>query len=214
MAWGFGNISASTSMKSMAVDEKDKIKDYILVNHYMDGEDYYLFLIEGMPKNNKLVDKIKADIEKAGYQSYIIASATNCTFDKDKVKVLKEHMKTFKTEWMDLVRYQGVKPSAIMAFGAALYAINKDTDLTTDCFYDQWMNKPYYYLGHGFIGDFDTFIFPVNSIDEIFPTFDNPESDPTNWKTRFFRSQLKNMLGNKEYPYDMSDFTITVAEEA
>ena len=44
MAWGFGNISASTSMKSMAVDEKDKIKDFILVNHYMDGEDYYLFL--------------------------------------------------------------------------------------------------------------------------------------------------------------------------
>ena len=96
MAWGFGNISASTSMKSMAVDAKDKIKDFILVNHYKDDEDYYLFLIEGMPKNTKLVDKIQSDIEKAGYQSYIIASATNCTFDKDKVKVLKEHMKTYK----------------------------------------------------------------------------------------------------------------------
>lgn len=213
MAWGFGNISASTNVKSLAVDEKNKIENFILEDHFTNEDDYYLFLIEGMPKNKKLVESVKNEIEKAGYQSYIIASATNCVFDKEKIKVLKDHMKVFKTNWYDLVKYKGNKPHAIMAFGAALYAINKDTDLTTDCFYDQWMNKPYYYLGHGFIGDYDTFVFPVDSIDALYPTFENLDSDNTNWKTRFFHSQLKNMRGNKELPSDMSDFTITVADE-
>lgn len=213
MAFSFGNLSTDTKVKSLAVDEKNKVKDFILENHYQDDEDYYLFLIEGMPSDKKLVEKVKAEIEKAGYQSYILASATNCIFKKDEVKVLKDHMKTYKTDWYDLVNYQGVKAKAIMPFGAALYAINKDTDLTVDCFYDQWMNKPYYYLGHGFIGTYDTFIFPVDSIDVLYPFFEDQNTDPVNWKTRFFRAQLKNMKGDKQLPDDMSDFTITVAEE-
>lgn len=214
MGFSFGNISVNTKAKALAVDEKNKVSNYILVDHFDETKEYYLFLIEGMPKNKKLVDKVSREIEKAGYTSYIIASATNCIFDKEKVKILKEHMKTYRTDWMDLVRYKGVKPSTIMTFGAALTSVNGyDTDLTVDCFYDMWMNHPYYYLGHGFIGDYDTFIFPVDSIDLIYPSFDDPEYDPTNWKTRFFRKQLENMKGKKELPGDMSDFKIVVAEE-
>jgi hypothetical protein len=54
------------------------------------------------------------------------------------------------------------------------------------------MMKPYYYLGHGFIGDYDTFIFPVDAMDAIYPKefkkdcpFE-PNEDNTNFKTRFF----------------------------
>lgn len=215
MGFSFGNLAVDTKPKSLTVASKDKVENFILENHYNPSEDYYLFLIEGMPKNKSILKKVVAEIDKAGYQSYLLATVTNCTFDKDKIKIIKEHMKSFKTGWASLLSYNDESPKAIMTFGSALTSVNGyDADLTVDCFYDMWMNKPYYYLGHGFIGNYDTFVFPVDGLEALYPTFEDSDTEPTNWKTRFFKKQLINMKGNKELPDDMSDFTITVSKEA
>lgn len=214
----FGGITTDTKAKSLAVAAKDRVDDYILVNHFNPDEDYYLFLLEGAPKNRSLIREVQKKIDEQGYQSYIIASATTKVFDKGDIKQISDHMDVFKSQWRNLINYNGVHVSAIMAFGASLYAINKGTDLMTSQFYDQWMNKPYYYMGHGFIGNYDTFIFPVDGVDQLYPSeygnhvpFKQDES-VINWKTRFFFSQLKNMMGRKVLPDDMSDFTITVCD--
>lgn len=214
MAWSFGSISTDTKVKSLIASDANNQKNFIIDNKFnKNNNDYYLFLIEGFPKSKKLLEVVKSEIQAAGYNNYIIATATNCIFDKDKIKVLKDHMKTFKTDWYNLISYNGVRPKAIMSFGASLYAINKDVDLMVKYFYDTKMNKPYYYLGHGFIGNYDTFIFPVDGIDELYVQSEKSDSIQATWKARFFREQLRNMQGTKELPDDMSDFSITLAEE-
>ena len=218
MAIQFGGITTTTKAKSLAIAKEDRVDDYILYNHFNPEEDYYIFLLEGMPKNRALVDKVRAKIDEHGYQSYIIASATTKVFVKEDVKQLTEHMNTFRSKWTDIITYQGVHCSAIMAFGAALYGINRSADIMASDFYDMWMNSPYYYLGHGFIGNFDTFIYPVDSVDQLYPSEDNrhrpfkPDEPTTNWKTRFFFAQLKNMQIERKYPEDMTDFEIVVCK--
>lgn len=214
MAFGFGGLNTNSKVK----DTSNLQKDYILVNHFNKNFDYYLFLLEGFPRENKDIEKIKAKIDEAGYKSYIIASATTSIYKDEDVSQKTEFVKTSQSGWKNLINYEGVHVSAIMPFGISLYAINKGIDLMVDCFYDSKMNKPYYYLGHGFIGNYDTFIFPVDGIDKLYPKEwkknqpVRPDDVTTNWKTRFFYEQLSNMLGPKELPDDMRDYKIEIAK--
>ena len=218
MTFTFGNLS--TTSKSSLLNKSEMIRDYILFDHFDPGEEeYYLFLLEGMPENSYDLEKLKKRIALAGYVSYIIAAATNTVFKKSEVKSQYDYMKSTASNWKSLINHDGVHVTAIMAFGAALYAINKGTDLIANEFYETRMMKPYYYMGHGFIGDYDTFIFPVDSMDAIYPyefkkdcPFE-PNEDTTNFKTRFFYEQLKNMRGEKVLPKDMRDYKIIVATE-
>ena len=216
MSFGFGGLNTNSKIKG----NNNLQKDFILVNNFNKNFDYYLFLLEGFPQNEKDIDKIKSKIDEAGYKSYIIASATTSVYKDDEVSQKTEYIKSSQSGWKSLLNYQEKHVKAIMSFGIALYAINKGTDLLVDCFYDTKMNKPYYYLGHGFIGNYDTFIFPVDGIDKLYPKEwkkgqpTKPEDVTTNFRTRFFYEQLGNMLGPKELPDDMRDYKVVVAENA
>lgn len=218
MNFKFGNLTTTTKLSTLKKTES--IKDFILYNNFDPSEDeYYLFLLEGMPDGVDDLAKLKKKINEAGYSSYIIAAATNTVFKKEEVKQQYEYIKSVASNWKSLINYQGVHVTAIMPFGAALYAVNKGTDLIANEFYETKMMKPYYYLGHGFIGDYDTFIFPVDSIDAIYPKefkkgcpFD-PMDSTVNFKTRFFYEQLKNMLGKKELPDDMRPYKIVTSRD-
>lgn len=215
LGFTFGKITTTTRAKSSNTPNGvKKIDDCILYNHFDPNETYYLFLLEGPPsdfdyetKKSPTIDKLVGKISASGYQSYIIASAITIPYNKDTVKKVYDFIKTFHSDWKKLIVYNGVHVNSIMPFGAALHAVNSGAYLTTDCFYDMWMNHPYYYLGHGYIGDFDCFMFPVDSVTSIYEYAKNCESQ-INWKTRFFFAQLKNMTGSKELPNDMSDFRI------
>lgn len=208
MGFGFGGISNTTKAKALAVDKSEIIQDCILYNHFNPTETYYLFLLEGPPRNKKHLEKIISKIDKEGYASYIIASATTSPYDRDKVKQVYDHLVAFQSDWKKLIDYNGVHVKAIMPFGAAIHAINCGTHITTDCFYDMWMNKSYYYIGHGFIGNYDCFIYPVDSVEVIYEYAKDSESQ-VNWKTRFFFAQTKNMLKtDKQLPDDMRDYKI------
>lgn len=212
----FGSLTTTT--KTASLKRSELIDDYILVDHFNPSEDYYLFLLEGYPEDKKILETINKEILRRGYQSYIIASATTAIFKKDDVKQLYEHMKSVPSNWKSLIVYCGIRASAIMAFGAALYSINKGTDLFANEFYATKVLKPYYYLGSGFIGDYNTFIFPVDAVDALYPKEYKkgmpfaPDESVVNFKTRFFYQQLKAMLGKKELPYDMRPYTISIAK--
>ena len=218
MTFNFGNLS--TSSKSSILNKSETIKDFILYDHFNpEEEEYYLFLLEGMTEEPSDLERLKKKIAENGYSSYIIASATNTVFKKDEVKQQYEYIKSTASNWKSLINHSGVHVTAIMAFGAALYAINKGTDLIANEFYETRMMKPYYYMGHGFIGNYDTFVFPVDSMEAIYPKefkkgckFQDIE-DNTNFKTRFFYEQLKNMKGKKVLPKDMRDYKIVTSRD-
>lgn len=213
MTFTFGNLT--TTSKSSVMAKATSIKDFILYDHFdPQEEEYYLFLLEGMPETTTEFETLKKRIRENGYVSYIIAAATNTVFIKGDVKQQYDYMKSTASNWKTLINHNGVHVTAIMAFGAALYAINKGTDLIANEFYETRMMKPYYYMGHGFIGNYDTFIFPVDSMDALYPKefregcpFEDGE-DTTNFKTRFFHEQLKNMKGPKQLPKDMRPYKL------
>lgn len=193
------------------------LDDYILLDRYNKNEsEYYIFLLEGKPERDKDLESIRDQIDRAGYRSYFITSATNGVYIDANVKSKTEYMESNKSSWTRLINYDGKHVSAIMAFGSSLYQINKGTDLMVDEFYDTQMMKPYYYIGHGFIGNYDTFIFPVDGHEKLYPVEYKkghkftPNQSNINWKTRFFYEQIKNMLGEKDLPKDMRDYNIHV----
>lgn len=211
MAFDFGGVS--TSMKAKSISQKQL--DYILVDNFdpTDGDsDYYLFLVEGVPNKNMLT-QLQKDIDSRGYNQYIIASATTTKFVKDDVKRPMEQMTQFQSAWRNLIVHRGQRAAAIMSFGFAIYSINKSPDILPLCFYDKQFDKTYYYLGDKFCGDINTFIFPVDGLEQLYPVMESPTIPSTNWKTRFFYNQLVDMKGKKEYPLDMRDYKIIVATD-
>lgn len=218
MTFKFGNLTTTT--KQTTLQKSESISDYILYNHFDPSEDeYYLFLLEGMTKDKNDLEQLKKKINEIGYTSYIIAAATNSVFVKSEVKSPNDYMKSLASGWKSLINYKGTHVTAIMAFGAALYSINKGTDLIAYEFYETKMMKPYYYIGHGFIGDYDTFIFPVDGMEALYPKeykkgcpFD-PMDSTVNFKTRFFYEQLRNMRGPKELPDDMRPYNIVTSRD-
>lgn len=215
MAFNFGSKNTSLSSKVKIDKDTTVITDCVFYNHFDPSEDYYLFLLESPPidfnydtKTSPMLETTIKKISAMGYKSYIIATATIVYFDKEKFKRVYDFMDTFKSNWRDLLNYNGVTPKAIMPFGAALHAVNKGTHLTTDCFYDSWMNKSYYYLNDEFIGKYNCFIYPVDNFEEIYRKAFRTDSQ-VNWKTRFFWEQLLTMLTkSKELPLDMRPYQL------
>ena len=81
MSFGFGGLNTNSKVKG----NNNLQKDFILVDNFNKNFDYYLFLLEGFPQNEKDIDKIKSKIDEAGYKSYIIASVTNAIYKDDEV---------------------------------------------------------------------------------------------------------------------------------
>lgn len=198
MAFTFGNISSST--KPTQIDKIITEKSLILDN-VIENEPFYIFLLDGRPRID-IQMAIKKAIAEAGINSYILISAINCKFDRHDVKSIGDFFISNKSDWTKYLNYKNMHCSGIMAFGAALYGIIKSTDIMVDMFYADKFIRPYFYLGSGFCGDYDTFVVPVDYTEDLYPNTYEQGSN-VNWKTRFFFKQLRVLKDPNKWIPDM-----------
>lgn len=199
---GFFGISSNSRPGKVISD------DLYVYDRVKDVGDYYIFLVEG--KLDALTEKrLVSDIEAAGYSSYIILSAMNGEYVADDISGSKtEFSLKNKSRWSRYINYKDKHVRAIMAFGDSLLQINKSDDCLTNDFMAEFV-RSYYYLGHGFIGDYDCHIFPVHSLSMI---YHHSKNDPTkidlNYLTQWFREQLTRMLKPNYWTPDLSPYRI------
>ena len=198
MSFSFGNVSASTrpTQVNTIITEESLVVDNVIEN-----EPYYMFLMDGKPDKDEKNCLLK-DIAIAGIKSYIVISAISCKFDRQNVKSICDFFVSNKSNWTKYLNYKGMHCSGIMAFGAALYGIIKSTDLMVDMFYADKFIRPYFYLGSGFCGDYDTFVVPVDYTEDIYPKERFQDSNVT-WKTRFLKKQLDVLKDPNKWIPDM-----------
>lgn len=201
MAFNFG---VSTSSKGKRIIENIL---YVVDKYDPSEKDYYIFLVEGtLSKQDEI--RLISDITSAGYKSYFILGATILDYHNTPVKGGKtQWICDHTSRWKKYINHDGKHVAAIMTFGDSMILVNKGVDVEIEPFMGVF-NKSYYYLGHGFIGDYDTFIFPVHGTNKLYEKDPkNPANILINWTTRFFYDQLKRMKKEKVYP-DMSDYEI------
>ena len=141
---------------------------------------------------------MESDIKKAGFKSYFIVSGTSIKnyhetkISGSKTKFLIDNCST----WKRFLNYKNKHVSSVMLFGDMLYLVNHGTDIETDAFISPFV-KSYYYLGSGFIGNYDTFFFPVYATNVIYSRDPkNPANVIYNWTTKFFQKQLERMASS------------------
>lgn len=190
MPFMFGGIKDGTKPKDL-VKPSDKV-EYVLLDHFdKDIPDYYIFLLDKTPSED-CKQLILKKIRDAGYASYKVLIAVDCMYNEDDLKGngIVGFMTTHRSQWRNEINCQGVHARAIMTFGCAMYSINGSADILVGDFYDDVMLRPYYYMGHE-IYKYDTFIFPVDGIEELYPSVKGNSN--VNYKTRFYYAQLKRM---------------------
>lgn len=153
-------------------------------------------------------------LQKAGINSYVITSALrDYPSDKDLKKLTlfyTEHDSDWYNEIIKPARAKGMIADVVIPFGAALYQVTKTgTDFTVeDLIYPAFEN--YVYIGHGWIGDYDCFLFPQYSVMDIFcPCLQNPKATPKvelgGWKMNFMITIFKKIAAHKyQLPDDMT----------
>lgn len=210
----FGNIKENAKTKDLKKSE-DMVPAVIL-DHTSDKGDYYIFLLDKNPSeaNKQLILKRIHDV---GISNYMLLNVVDCKYNKDDLKGggLTDFMVNHRSSWRSYLDNNGKRCRAIMCFGPAMYSINGSADILTNDFYDTKMLRPYYYMGHE-IYPYDAYVFPVDSIDDLFPVFKN-SSNSVNFKTKFFFEQLKNMTGRYSWKPNMVEpkyVTISTKDDA
>lgn len=214
MAFQFGGIKEN--MRSKDLKSSENTVDTLVYDHFNPIDDYYIFLLDKYPSEATKQLIIKK-ITEAGYKSYVVLSAVDCKYNKDDLhgSGLTDFMIMHRSSWRSYINKEKKHVRAIMSFGCAIYSINGSADIKANEFYDTKMLYPYYYMGHE-IYEYDTYVFPVDEVDDLYPTLKN-SSNNVNFKTRFFFEQLKNMKGEYKWTPDLRDVKyveITSKEEA
>jgi len=197
VSFTFGGIRENTKAKDLL--KPSDILDYVIEDHFDEDEkDYFIFLLDKFPAEDKKQLILKR-IRDAGYRSYKVLVAVDCKYKEEDLKggSIVEFMMTHRSGWRKDIDCAGTHCRAIMAFGCAMYSINCSADILTGDFYDDQMLRPYYYMGHE-IFKYDTYVFPVDGIEELYPTIKS-SSNSVNYKTKFFYSQVARM---RKTPYE------------
>lgn len=170
---------------------------------------------ETNPLERDILTLLERFLQKAGITSYVITSALRNIPDEKEVKKAKtDYYVKNDSGWFDEIikpaREKGLTADVVIAFGPALYQITKTgTDFTAeDLIYPFFEN--YVYIGHGWIGDYDMFVFPQFTIDDIFcPGWYIPNSSKRlemgGWKMNFLIRVLQKIAAHQyELPDDIS----------
>lgn len=191
MAFQFGGISEKSTPKNIV-----KINDMIdfIIEDKIDrsGTEHYMFLLDKFPS-----DAVKIQILKEisrWYSSYIVLVAVDRKYDKEKLKGqgLTEFMVNCRSNWRQYLNVNSSKCVAILSFGSALYSINGCADILPSDFYEDEMLPSYYYMGEE-VYKYNTFIYPVDGLDELYPVLGDNSFGNINFKTRFFYAQCERM---------------------
>ena len=185
------------------------------------GEEFVTVLLDkpirqGNEKEVQILNYLQKMLKNKGIYSYVITSALREYPDMEKVRKgsLTDFYVQNDSKWFDEIikpaRAKGMKADVVIAFGPAFYQITKATDVTVDDLIFPYFEN-YVYIGHGWIGDYDLFVYPMHSLGEIFQPGDvGPQFDTNiylnNWKMNFMISVF-GKIANHRYslPDEMED---------
>lgn len=165
--------------------------------------------VETNPVEKEILVYLEKMLQKSGITSYVITAALRDYPSEKELKGLTAFYTSHDSGWFDEIikpaRVKGMIADVVIPFGAALYQITKTgTDFTVeDLIYPAFEN--YVYIGHGWIGDYDCFLFPQYSIMDIFCPGTPSKVELSGWKMNFMISVFRKIAAHKyQLPDDMS----------
>lgn len=193
----FGGLNVSSTKKSLVAD---LIQDIVQIDHTTNKGPYILVLLDEFYYPDKL-KKISIFLERNRICNYRAVTSLNCIIPKEDLKgEISKFYRANQSKWKQYA--EGAK--AVIAVGAAMYAINQSSDLMTSFFYDVVFNKSYYWSP-----DANTWVYPIDSFNDIFIAIQQKPNDmyhvenpgPVDtYKTHFAEFQFKQILSNKLEP--------------
>lgn len=188
----FGKVSANTKIKNLQIETFDP-----LIYEHMDftATNYFLFLVDFVCKDRKIIDQLKKDIDSVGIKSYCIVSSITLSNVESKQDATKE-LVTFESDWKKYLNYKGVKAAAIVGFGRTIRVLNKSADIGYFDFLDDLFTKPRYFCGSKYVNGPDTWVYPAAGLEMIYPFKLVGKGDFVCYHTRFFRKQLTRLLSD------------------
>lgn len=165
--------------------------------------------VETNPVEKEILVYLEKMLQKSGITSYVITAALRDYPSEKELKGLTAFYTSHDSGWFDEIikpaRAKGMIADVVIPFGATLYQITKTgTDFTVeDLIYPAFEN--YVYIGHGWIGDYDCFLFPQYSIMDIFCPGTPSKVELSGWKMNFMISVFRKIAAHKyQLPDDMS----------
>lgn len=195
-----GRVSVQTKQKYLNVEKFDPL----LVDHFLPSEShYYIFLLDKVTKDARILKQLQTDIETVGIKSYFVLSSitlSSVNNENDQTK----NLVTFESPWREYLEFDGQKCSAIMSFGRTIRVLNRSADINYFDFLDDLFMKQRYFCGSAYVGGPDRWVYPVAPIDFIYPFRDVGKGDFVCYHTRHFRKQLSRLM-NDDYSLDELD---------
>lgn len=203
-------MAFSLNKKAKQVSKTELFKvEHIVGNEFVTVVLDLPLRVETNPVEKEILVYLEKMLQKSGITSYVITAALRDYPSEKELKGLTAFYTSHDSGWFDEIikpaRAKGMIADVVIPFGAALYQITKTgTDFTVeDLIYPAFEN--YVYIGHGWIGDYDCFLFPQYSIMDIFCPGTSSKVELSGWKMNFMISVFRKIAAHKyQLPDDMS----------
>lgn len=203
-------MAFSLNKKAKQVSKTELFKvEHIVGNEFVTVVLDLPLRVETNPVEKEILVYLEKMLQKSGITSYVITAALRDYPSEKELKGLTAFYTSHDSGWFDEIikpaRAKGMIADVVIPFGPALYQITKTgTDFTVeDLIYPAFEN--YVYIGHGWIGDYDCFLFPQYSIMDIFCPGTPSKVELSGWKMNFMISVFRKIAAHKyQLPDDMS----------
>lgn len=203
-------MAFSLNKKAKQVSKTELFKvEHIVGNEFVTVVLDLPLRVETNPVEKEILVYLEKMLQKSGITSYVITAALRDYPSEKELKGLTAFYTSHDSGWFDEIikpaRAKGMIADVVIPFGATLYQITKTgTDFTVeDLIYPAFEN--YIYIGHGWIGDYDCFLFPQYSIMDIFCPGTPSKVELSGWKMNFMISVFRKIAAHKyQLPDDMS----------
>lgn len=186
----FGHVNVNTKIKDL---QKEKANILIVDNVNPNAHNYFMFLLDIAEQDKRVISNLKSDLKVIGIDSYIVLSCVDYEKLDDSSTT---DLLTKESQWRKYLNYQGKECSAIVAFGWATRILNKSADINYFDFTDELFAPIRYFCGSRFVSGPDKWIYPVNSINAIYPYKELNSQDIVNMHTRIFRKHMAMMMND------------------
>lgn len=203
-------MAFSLNKKAKQVSKTELFKvEHIVGNEFVTVVLDLPLRVETNPVEKEILVYLEKMLQKSGITSYVITAALRDYPSEKELKGLTAFYTSHDSGWFDEIikpaRAKDMIADVVIPFGATLYQITKTgTDFTVeDLIYPAFEN--YVYIGHGWIGDYDCFLFPQYSIMDIFCPGTPSKVELSGWKMNFMISVFRKIAAHKyQLPDDMS----------
>lgn len=183
---------ASASKNDMKLSKKTS-SNCVIIDSLKSSVDFEIVLVDTKPAEYQK-QKLKQMCDGI-FESYIVLWAVDT--EATAADMAGDGLTTFyinhRSNWRDYLDYEGRHCKGIVVFGAALYGISESSTIKTDDFIDDDLGLPsYFYLGHSWY-PYDTNIYPVHYLNDVFAKPEGRNISGDNYKTRFCEIQMKRL---------------------